>query len=454
MRFFARATEVVVCLFLTLCTLIACSSSAGSSSGSGGGGQTSNPLPTLTSANPASASAGSSTITVTVTGSNFVSSSVIEWNAVALATSYVNSTTLTAAVNAADLQNPGTASMTVTNPTPGGGTSSALSFAIVASTTQNPVPSLTSINPSSASVGSSALTVTLTGSNFIPSSFIEWNNVGLATSYVNSTTLTAAISTAELQTAGTATVTVTNPAPDGGTSSPLNFVIGPSAQVTTVNLIANDAAWDPVNQVVYLSVPSAAGSNGNTVQVLNPTTGTLGASAFAGSEPYLLSVSATSEYLYVSQNGASTVQVMNLPGLSNALTIDLGTGGFFGPDYAMDLQAAPTSDSLVAVVRGTPGTSPEEEGGVVIYDNGSALPNQLCGFSQSGCASNSNGDLFDSVQWNSTANEMFAANNEDTGFDFYTIQVNSSGFGTVTDYPGVFTCFGCLIHYDATTGYV
>jgi len=248
-------------------------------------------------------------------------------------------------------------------------------------------------------------------------------------------------------------VTVTNPAPGGGTSSALNFVVGPSAQVTTVNILANDAAWDPVNQVVYLSVPSAAGPNGNTVQVLNPITGSLGASAFAGSEPYLLSVSETSEYLYVSQNGASTVEALTLPGLSNALTIDLGSDQYDGPFYAMSLQAAPNSDSLVAVVRGTPEYSPEEEGGVVIYNNGSALPNVLCGWIQYDCP-NPNTGLYDSIQWNSAGTQMFAANNEDTAFDFYTIQVTSSGFGTVTDYPGDFSCFGCLIHYDATTGYV
>jgi hypothetical protein len=208
-----------------------------------------------------------------------------------------------------------------------------------------------------------------------------------------------------------------------------------------------------VNQVIYLSLPSAVGSNGNTVQVLDPVTGTLGSSAFAGSEPYLLSVSETSQHLYVSQAGAPTVQVMTLPSLGNDLTIQLGSDPFDGPFYAMDLQAAPNSDDLVAVVRGTPEYSPEEEGGVVIYNNGTALPDVLCGWIQTGCP-NSNDGLYDSIQWNSNGSEMFAANYEDTAFEFYTIQVNASGFGTVTDYPGTFDCFGCRVHYDATTRYL
>lgn len=189
------------------------------------------------------------------------------------------------------------------------------------------------------------------------------------------------------------------------------------------------------------------------MQILDPLKASLGASAFAGSEPYLLSVSETSQYLYVSQAGAPTIQVMTLPNLGNDLTIELGSDPVFGPFYAMDLQAAPNSDSLVAVVRATPGYSPEEEGGVVMYNSGTALPDVLCGWMQSGCPDPDH-DLYDSIQWNSSGIEMFAANNEDTAFDFYTIQVNSSGFGTVTDYPGDLPCFGCLIHYDATTGYV
>jgi hypothetical protein len=97
--------------------------------------------------------------------------------------------------------------------------------------------------------------------------------------------------------------------------------------------------------------------------------------------------------------------------------------------------------------------SPEEEGGVVIYDNGTARPNVLCGWIQSGCT-NAGIGLYNSIQWNSDASEMFAANNEDTGFDFYTVPVTSSGFGKVTDYGDLVQGFGENIHYDKTTGYV
>jgi hypothetical protein len=285
-----------------------------------------------------------------------------------------------------------------------------------------------------------------------------WNNAALVSTYTSSTTLTAAVSAADLATAGTATITVVNPTPGGGTSNGITFTIKAAAAggVTTVSVPANSLAWDPVNQVIYLSLPSADGANGNTVQILNPSTGALGASAFVGSEPNLLSVSANSQYLYVSLNGASDVQRMTLPALGTDIEISLGPSSFYGPYYAMDLQAAPNAAETVAVVRGTPEVSPEEEGGVVIYDNSTARPNVLCGWIQiPACTSQTTGSgLYDSIQWNSDGTEMYAANTEDTGFDFYTVPITSAGFGTATDYPGLLQGFGGSIHYDPTTKYV
>jgi hypothetical protein len=411
--------------------------------------ETPNPMPVLLSMNPTSAPLGSSAQTVTVTGMNFIPSSVVQWNGAALQTTYTNSTTLNAQVSVADLQTPQFATVTVLTPLPGGGTSAALTFSVM-----GPIPTLNSITPTSAVSGTSDVTITATGTNFVSSSTIEWNGVALATTYLNSTALSAQISGADLQTVGTDQVYVATPAPGGGQSSTFNFFVSPVG-LTVVNVVANDLAWDPVNQVIYLSLPSTDSPNGNSVQVLNPVTGVLGSSIFAGSEPNLLSVSPNSKYLYVSQNGASTVEVLTLPNLSNYQTIDLGSSGMiYGAYYAMDLQAAPNSDTSVAVVRGTPGTTPEEQGGVVIYDDGAALPDVLCGFGETGCTPLSIGDLFDSIQWNSAGTEMFAANNEDTAFDFYSIQVTSSGFGAVTDDPGLLNSFYSKIHYDSPTGYV
>jgi hypothetical protein len=49
--------------------------------------------------------------------------------------------------------------------------------------------------------------------------------VKLTTKYVSSTTLTATVPAADIKTAGTASVTVVNPAPGGGTSAAKTFTI-------------------------------------------------------------------------------------------------------------------------------------------------------------------------------------------------------------------------------------
>src|SRR5450759_3833593 len=89
------------------------------------------PVPTTTSLSPTSKTAGQGAFTLTVNGTNFVSGlSVVRWNGADRTTTYVNSTQLTAAITAADIASTGTASVTVFNPTPGGGTSNAQTFTV------------------------------------------------------------------------------------------------------------------------------------------------------------------------------------------------------------------------------------------------------------------------------------------------------------------------------------
>ena len=89
----------------------------------------------------------------------------------------------------------------------------------------NPLPVLTNITPTSATEGDPDLVLTATGTDFISTSTIDWNGTPLVTTYVSATELTATIPAANLTTAGTANVTVTSPAPGGGTSDPQVFTI-------------------------------------------------------------------------------------------------------------------------------------------------------------------------------------------------------------------------------------
>lgn len=108
--------------------------SAGCGSGGGGtGGGTiplSNPTPSITSTSPNSGSVGGGSFTLTVTGTGFISNSVVRWNAGNRTTTFVSSTQLEASISASDVASAGTAQITVFNPSPGGGVSSARTFSI------------------------------------------------------------------------------------------------------------------------------------------------------------------------------------------------------------------------------------------------------------------------------------------------------------------------------------
>jgi hypothetical protein len=179
-----------------------------------------NPAPTISSISPATAVAGSGGFTLTITGTNFVNSAKVRWNGSDRPTTFVSSTQLTAAIPASDVATAGTANVTVFNPAPGGGTSNTATFTIT-----NPLPTISSISPATTVAGSGGFTLTITGTNFVNSSVVRWNGSDRPTTFVSSTRLEAAIPASDVATAGTANVTVFNPAPGGGESGAVTFTI-------------------------------------------------------------------------------------------------------------------------------------------------------------------------------------------------------------------------------------
>jgi subtilisin family serine protease len=89
----------------------------------------------------------------------------------------------------------------------------------------NPVPTATSLSPSSVVAGGSAFTLSVTGSKFIAGSVVRWNGSARPTTFISTTQLQASIAAADIATASTANVTVFSPAPGGGTSSAVPFTV-------------------------------------------------------------------------------------------------------------------------------------------------------------------------------------------------------------------------------------
>jgi YVTN family beta-propeller protein len=190
----------------------------------------SNPIPTITTVSPNNALAGGAAFTLTINGANFVAASIVNFGGTARTTTFVNATQLTAAIPAAAIASAGTATVTVTNLGPGGGTSSAVNFTITSG--QNPVPTIDSLSPSCTPQGEQQVLDPFTngqllvnGQNFVASSVVRWNGSDRQTTFANNSQLTAQISASDIAAAGTAAVTVFNPAPGGGNSNSTTFTI-------------------------------------------------------------------------------------------------------------------------------------------------------------------------------------------------------------------------------------
>jgi len=109
----------------------------------------------------------------------------------------------------------------------------------------NPQPTLTSISPATVGVGSGDLAITVSGSGFNPLSVAQLAGTNLSTSFLSSSQLTAQIAASLLTAEGTFGVTVSNPAPGGGTSNQENFVVSAPTPPSATTLVSGPSPFPP-----------------------------------------------------------------------------------------------------------------------------------------------------------------------------------------------------------------
>jgi len=277
---------------------------------------------TLTNVAPNGLPAGSGSFLLTVNASQFNgfnSTTTVQWNGQKLATStFVDTTTMTATVPASLLAKPGTAlvnTLTAQSGTGMNGLSNTLAFNIYGA--PNPLPTLTSVTPGTASAcGTSctaSVTITVVGTNFLQST----NNGGslvtfadkltpmqqpaaLSITSFSDTQIQAVIPGAFLANPDTATIVVSNPGSGpcnqpsclplvgGGNSNPFTFLIGggaPAAIAEETPAISQDGRYvvygsqqSQVNQILLKDtcVGVSSGCSVNTRVVSVAADGTAG----------------------------------------------------------------------------------------------------------------------------------------------------------------------------------
>jgi YVTN family beta-propeller protein len=255
----------------------------------GGATESSNPppsngsqtTPTISSLSPSSIVAGGAGFTLTVNGTNFVAGSAVSFNGSAPVTTFVSPTKVTAAIPAASIGLTGKVAVTVTTPAPSGGVSNAIDFAITTSGGgsggANPSPAISIIFPNCGPAGEEFIDgtdnlLTVVGNGFVANSVVRWNGSDRPTSS-NGTinAVVAQIQASDIATAGTASVTVFNPAPGGGTSNSVTYTATAGAGAP------QSITLDPAGKFAYVVEGGCGGGIGAYVSTytVDPTTGAL-----------------------------------------------------------------------------------------------------------------------------------------------------------------------------------
>ena len=319
-------------------------------------------MPTITQISPNNAGTGAGYITITVDGTNFVgpayfgddglSGSEVQWKAngevTTLPTTYVSPTQLTASVYDQLLESPANAAITVQQPSLS--SSNALPFAVR-------TPTISTISPPGVPAGSGDTTLTVNGANFSTNDddepFILLNNIPLSTTFVDSGHLTAVI--------------------------PAGFLFAPYI-TPTVTLASSQ------NPTVYHQSVTF------TARVTSPTTGTP-----TGSVTFVDAGGTLASSVPLNGAGIATLTTSTLNAGSHSIrAIYLGDASFAANISAAVTQVVEES-SVVMTVSVTPavpllggtatykvtltGSSGPPDGSVVINDNSSDAPVEICSIS-------------------------------------------------------------------------
>jgi hypothetical protein len=185
-----------------------------------------NPKPALSELKPSEAMAGSAELTLTVYGSGFFEDTLVSINGTTRGFTLTDQTKLEIPLTEKDLEVGGYLQVTAFNPPPEGGTSNSLVFTVL-----NPVPTLSSLVPSSIMAGSPDVTLILNGDNFVKTSIVSFNDQQVPSSYISKIEIQAAIPSDLIKTAGNYPVKVLNPAPGGGATPETAFTVKPRLEI-------------------------------------------------------------------------------------------------------------------------------------------------------------------------------------------------------------------------------
>ena len=284
--------------------------------------------PVVSTLSPTSALVNGNAFLLTVSGSNFLSTSTVQWTdytgkVTQLNTNFTSSTTLTAFVPASPLLSLPASETALVSVANGSVVSNGVVFQI------GPVPTIltngtgvsictttSNCNPaSSITAGAGDTTLQITGTNYQPGAIVIWSANGtstnLVTSYQSGTSLLAILPASILTSPVAALITVQDPGPPASTSNGVLFTVGngPTPTLSSVTAVGNVILGSPIQLVLT----GTNFSNGAQVQWNNGPTTTALATVFADSADLTAVVPSN----LVAAPGTVTISVLSAGATSN-----------------------------------------------------------------------------------------------------------------------------------------
>jgi hypothetical protein len=90
---------------------------------------------------------------------------------------------------------------------------------------ENPSPTLAALEPPTVAIGSEPVELKIQGTDFVNDSVVRFDGVDRATTFASSTQLVTTLSAGDIAAADSIVVTVYNPPPGGGVSSPRTLIV-------------------------------------------------------------------------------------------------------------------------------------------------------------------------------------------------------------------------------------
>jgi hypothetical protein len=218
-------------------------------------------------------------------------------------------------------------------------------FASLPAVAQNPVPLINQpLTPDSIAPGGTGLNLTVTGTGFVSGSVVNWNGSPRTTTFVSNEKLTAAITSADISKNTTATVTVTNPAPGGGTSNGVFF--SSVASFTTISLVRSDISVG--NTPNAIAAGDFTGSGVLDLAIVNSGDNNVGIYLGNGDgtfqSPTLYPIGHPVAVITGDFNGDGKLDLAVLQQIASQVAIYLGNGdGTFGNPQTFSTGVAPVS---------------------------------------------------------------------------------------------------------------